>query len=158
MLLVAINKSIERFSLLNRAFSFLRISSRMPLSIQALGWLKYSHGSVALSEIPLKHLGLADFPIMMGFSLSPLPFTKKAQVSLPFDLFPPVQLRDASARDLFGKALKNCPVSSILQMFFGAYPCKISGSLSFQASTVSSRTSPAYPEMNLALIPFLCLK
>ena len=112
----------------------------------------------SLSKTPLKHRGLADFPIMMGFSLSPLAFTKKAQVSLSFDLFPPVQLPDACDRDLFGKALKNCPVSSMFHMFSGAYPCKSSGSLSFQESTVSSRTSPASPEMNLALIPFLLLK
>ena len=88
-------RTIVRFSLLNRAFSFLRMSVRMSLSIQALGCLKYSHGSVALSETPLKYRGLADLPIMMGFSLSPLAFTKKAQVSLSFDLFPPVQLPDA---------------------------------------------------------------
>lgn len=90
--------------------------------------------------------------------MSPLAFMKKAQVSLSFDLYPPVQLPDACDRDLFRKALKNCPVSSMFHMFSGAYPCKSSGSLSFQESTVSSQTSPASPEMNLALIPFLLLK
>ena len=43
-------------------------------------------------------------------------------------------------------------------MFLGSHPCKISGSLSFQESTVISFTSPASPEMNLALILFLFLK
>ena len=85
---------------------------------------------------------------MIGFSLTPLAFTKRAQISPSFDFSPPVQLRDASAKDLFGIALKNCPVSSMFHIFCGVYPCNISGSLSFHDSIVSWLTSPASVSRN----------
>ena len=107
--------------------------------------------------MPLKHLGFADFPMMIGLSFPPLALTKRAHVRRSLDLFPPVQLRDLSARDLLGRALKNWPVSSIFQMFSGDHPCKISGSLSLHDSTISSLTPPASPDMHLALMPFLFL-
>ena len=43
-------------------------------------------------------------------------------------------------------------------MFSGSNPCKMSGSLSFQESTVVWLTSPASPAIDLALIPLLFLK
>ena len=151
------NKIIFRFSLRKRPFSFLRISSKISASIQAFDWLKYWHGRSALSAMPLKHLGFADFPMMIGLSFPPLALTKRAHVRRSLDLFPPVQLRDLSARDLLGRALKNWPVLSIIQMFSGDHPCKISGSLSLHDSAVSSLTPPASPDMHLALMPFLFL-
>ena len=58
-------------------------------SIQDLAWLKYEQGSWDLSLIALKQLGLFDFPITIGSSLLPAALTKKAQVTLSLDFFPP---------------------------------------------------------------------
>ena len=91
---IAYKKIILRFCLLKRSLSLPGISSRMPIFIQALGWLKYRHGKSALLAMPVKHLGFADFLMTIGFSLTPLEFTKKAHFKRSFDLFLPVQLRD----------------------------------------------------------------
>ena len=70
-------------SWLSLLLSFDRISIRISLFIHAFDWLKYSHGSSDLSWIPLKHLGFANLPMMIGFSFPPLALTKNAHVRLP---------------------------------------------------------------------------
>ena len=68
--------SMNRIMLLSSRLSLLlsldRISIRISLFIHAFGWLKYSHGNSDLSWKPLKHLGFADLPMMIGFSFPTL--------------------------------------------------------------------------------------
>lgn len=143
--------SMNRIMLLSPRLSLLlsfdRISIRISLFIYAFGWLKYSHGNSDLSWIPLKCLGFADLPMMIGFPFPPLALMKNAHISLSFDFLPPVKLWEASVGDLFGSALKNWPVSSMFQMSRGCHPCKITGSLSIHESTITSLTSDS-PEIN----------
>lgn len=155
---LSMNRIMVLFSRLSRLLSFDGISMRISLSTQAFGWLKYWHGNGVLSWIPLKHLGLADLPMMIGFSFPPLALTKNAHVSLSFDFLPPVQIWETSVSDLFGSTLKNWPVSSIFQISQGYHPCKISGILSCHKLTVSSLTSPDSHEINFAFMPVFFLK
>ena len=68
--------SMNRIMLLSSRLSLLlsldRISIRISLFIHAFGWLKYSHGNSDLSWKPLKHLGFADLPMMIGYSFPTL--------------------------------------------------------------------------------------
>ena len=68
--------SMNRIMLLSSRLSLLlsldRISIRISLFIHAFGWLKYSHGNSDLSWKPLKHLGFANLPMMIGFSFPTL--------------------------------------------------------------------------------------
>lgn len=146
---------------LSPLLSFDKISIRIPLFIQAFGWLKYWHGNSLLSWMPLKHLGLADLPMMKGLSVPPLALVKNKHVCLSFDFLPPVQIWEAaSVSDLFGRALKNWPVSSTFQILQCCHPCRISGSLSVHESTICSLTSPDSTEINFCLkcMPVLFLK
>lgn len=145
---------------LSLMLSFDKISIRISLFIQGFGWLKYWHGNSLLSRMPLKHLGLADLPLMKGLSFPPLALVKNKHVSLSFDFLPPVQIWEASVSDLFGRALKNWPVSSTFQILQGCHPCRISGRLSVHESSICSLTSPDSTEINFALkcMPVLFLK
>ena len=95
-------------------------SSRMLKSIQALGCLKYEQGSWDVSLIVLKQLGFFDLPIAIDFSLPP---TKKENVTLSLDFFPPVHCFDTSARDLFGSARK-------IDLFRPCWRCSLGSSRS----------------------------
>lgn len=123
-------------------------SSRMLKSIQALGWLKYEQGDWEVSLIIPKQRGFFDLPITIGFSLPPAALTKNVHVTLSFDFFPPVHYFDTSAKDLFGGARKNWPVSSMLKMFSGNSRSRHSVS----ALAVSSLKPPASPPITLLLL------
>lgn len=158
---LSINRIMLLFSRHSLLLSFDKISIRISLFIHAFGWLKYWHGNSLLSWMPLKHLGLADLPMMKGLSFSPLALEKNKHVSLSFDFLPPVQIWEASSvSDLFGRALKNWPVSSTFQILQGCHPYRISGSLSVHESTICSLTSPDSTEINFRLkcMPVLFLK
>ena len=86
-------------------------SSKITLSIQLFDWERFLHGKVLT---PLKHRGLADFPITNMGSLSPSASAAVKPVNLTLLCFPPVHFSDFKCRDLFGKALKNRPNSSAL--------------------------------------------
>lgn len=93
---------------------------------------------------------------MIGVSLSPLAFTKRAQISPSSDFSPPVQLRDASVWHSSKKLpcfvhvpyILWCPsLQDIRQSLLPRLPvCH------------SLRPQPQSPEINFAFIPFLVLK
>lgn len=119
-------------------------------SSKLLEFLKYWHGNSLLSWMPLKHLGLADLPMIKGLPFPPLALVKDKHVSLSFDFLPPVQIWEASVSDLFRRALKYW-LSSTFQILQGCHLCRISGSLSVNESTISSLTSPDSIEISFAL-------
>lgn len=99
--------------------------------------------------------------MMKGLSFPPLALVKNKHVSLSFDFLPPVQIWEAwSVSDLFGRALKNWPVSCTFQILQGCHLFRISGSLSVHESTICSLTSPDSTEINFRLkcMPVLFLK
>lgn len=122
---------------LNEAFSFLRFFQGCHFPDPGFGLAEVLAWKCSSIWDPLKacRIGwLANNDKL----LFPLPFMKKAQVSLSVDVLPSVQLPDISVRDLFGIALKSSAVSCMFHLSSCTNPCLSSGSLSFQGLAVSS--------------------
>lgn len=95
----------------------------------------------------LKHLGFFALPITNGFNISPMALHANNTVTHCFANFPPLQASPFTPSVLYGKVLKNNPVSSALNTSSGLYSGTKVPSLDRNSSSTDWSTSALSPQI-----------